>query len=181
MKLQNYSTQRESLFNTIKSEMAPGTVDVCTLCPTRWTVRADAMKYIIQNYAILQELWEQAANIVHDTETIARIGGVASQMQCFDFFFGLALGEHLRHTDNLSRTLKKNCSASEGQVVADMTKKTLLHITSAVIQKHCVWAYAHKNRRLCNSGYSDDPHKSLYSSKTEGTIALTLSTTMQER
>ena len=109
--------------------MAPGTPGVRTLSPTRWTVRADSMQSIIQNYSVLQELWDQAADIVHDTETIARIRGLASQMQCFYFFFGLVLGEVLhRHTDNLSRTLQKSCSASEGQIVADMTKRTLFSI-----------------------------------------------------
>ena len=130
-KLVKYSPRRENLFHSIKGEMAPGTPGVRTLCPTRWTVRADSMQSIIQNYTVLQELWEQAADIVHDTETIARIRGVASQMQCFDFFFGLVLGEILlRHTDNLSRTLQKSCSASEGQIVADMTKRTLSGIRS---------------------------------------------------
>ena len=127
-KLVKYSPRRENLFHSIKGEMAPGTPGVRTLCPTRWTVRADSMQSIIQNYTVLQELWEQAADIVHDTETIARIRGVASQMQ---FFFGLVLGEiPLRHTDNLSRTLQKSCSASEGQIVADMTKRTLSGIRS---------------------------------------------------
>ena len=52
---------------------------------------------------------------MRDTETIARIRGVASQMSTFDFFFGSAFGEILlRHTDNLSKALQKPCSASEG-------------------------------------------------------------------
>ena len=38
------------------------------------------MEGIIKNYQILQELWEKAADIMRDTETIARIRGVASQM-----------------------------------------------------------------------------------------------------
>ena len=47
-------------------------------------------------------------------------------MSTFDFFFGLTFGEILlRHTDNLSKALQKPCSASEGQIVADMTKRTL--------------------------------------------------------
>ena len=47
-------------------------------------------------------------------------------MQSFEFFFGLVLAEILlHHTDNLSKTLQKNYSASEGQRVADMTKRTL--------------------------------------------------------
>ena len=129
-KLVKYSPRRESIFNEIKEEMKeemePGSPGIRTLCPTRWTVRADAMESIIKNYQVLQELWEKAADIIRDTETIARIWGVASQMSTFDFFFGLAFGEILlRHTDNLSKALQKPCSASEGQIVADMTKWTL--------------------------------------------------------
>jgi len=125
-KLVKYSPRRESLFNEIKEEIEPGSPGIRTLCPTRWTVRADAMESIIKNYQILQELWEKATDIIHDTETVARIRGVASQMSTFDFFFDLVFGEILlRHTDNLSRTLQKPCSASEGQIIADMTKRTL--------------------------------------------------------
>ena len=123
-KLVKYSPRRESLFRHIKGQLAPDTPGVRVLCPTRWTVRADSMESTMKNYTVLYELLEQAAAIVHDTETIARIRGVASQMLSFDFFFGLVLGELLlRHADNLSKTLQKNCSASEGQRVAAMTKK----------------------------------------------------------
>ena len=67
--------------------------------------------------------------MVHDSEVIARIRGIASQIQLFDFF-GLVLGENLlRNTDNLSRTLqKKNYSASEGQLTAHRTKDVLKSI-----------------------------------------------------
>ena len=112
------------------------------------------MQSIIQNYSVLQELWEQAADIVHDSETIARIRGVASQMQCFDFFFGLVLGENLlRHTDNLSRTLQKSCSASEGQAVADMTKRTLLGIRS----EQCFDLFWEKVNRMAGEVDISDP------------------------
>ena len=36
----------------------------------------------------------------------------------------------LCHADNLSRTLQKPCSASEGQSIADMTKRTLQKMRS---------------------------------------------------
>ena len=93
------------------------------LCPTRWTVCAASMHSVIQNYSVLQELWEKAVDVVRDTETIARIQSVAAQMTFFDFFFGLMLGEMLlRHCDNLSKTLQNpHLSAAEGQTVADMT------------------------------------------------------------
>lgn len=131
-KLIKYSPRRENIFRDIKDNVAPGNPGVRVLCPTRWTVRADSMHSIIQNYSIIQRLWDEAVEIVHDSETIARIRGVASQMQTFDFYFGLVMGECLlRNVDNLSKTLqKKSFSASEGQLVASQTKKTLLSMRS---------------------------------------------------
>ncbi len=95
-------------------------------------MKADTLKSIICNYSTLQELWNQAVEIVQDSDTTARIGGIAAQMKLFDFFFGLVIGENLlRITDNLSQTLqKKNYSAIEGQVTALQTKKMLMHMRS---------------------------------------------------
>ncbi len=129
-KLVKFSPRRDNLFNKLKNEMSPGNPGIRVLCPTRWTVRAESMDSIVRNYSVLQELWDEAVSLVHDSEVIARIRGVASQMQLFDFFFGLVLGENLlRNTDNLSRTLqKKNYSASEGQLTAHRTKDVLKSI-----------------------------------------------------
>uniref|UniRef100_A0A1X7U3E0 DUF4371 domain-containing protein n=1 Tax=Amphimedon queenslandica TaxID=400682 RepID=A0A1X7U3E0_AMPQE len=85
-KLVKYSPRSECLFKSIKGDITPGSPGIRVLCPTRWTVRADSMQSIIQNYSILQELWEKAAEIVHDSKTIASIRGVESQMRLFDFF-----------------------------------------------------------------------------------------------
>ena len=67
-----------------------------------------------------------------DTESQARILGVSAQMQTFQFFYGVVLGELiLRHCDNRSRTLQKeSISAAQGQEVADLTVKTLRSIRS---------------------------------------------------
>ena len=56
-----------------------------------------------------------------------RIIGVASEMEMFDYLFGVSLGDLiLRHSDNLSRTLQKAAiSAAEAQEVAKMTLETL--------------------------------------------------------
>ncbi len=68
------------------------TPGVRVLCPTRWTVRADSLKSILDNFKVLQELWEEAIDSVKDTEMKARINGVASQMKTFDYYFGICLG-----------------------------------------------------------------------------------------
>ena len=102
------------------------------LCPTRWTVRADSLKSVLDNYIVLQELWEEAEKTTKDSDITARVIGVASQMTNFDFYFGVYLGEMiLKHSDNLSRTLqKKDLSAAEGQHIASLVKATLQSIHS---------------------------------------------------
>ena len=103
------------------------TPGIRSLCPTRWTVRADSLSAIISNYSILQSTWDNALHVARDTESKARIHGVSSQMTTFDYYFGTLLGELvLRHSDNLSRTLQhKSISAAEGQHVAAMVVNTI--------------------------------------------------------
>ena len=48
------------------------------LCPTHWTVRADALKSVLDNYAVLQELWQLSYDQSKDSEIRARIQGIAA-------------------------------------------------------------------------------------------------------
>lgn len=106
------------------------TPGIRVLCPTRWTVCANALATILSNYEVLLSTWDEAVDVVADTESKARIHGVAAQMKTYDFVFGATLGEMiLRHSDNLSQCLqKKTISAAEGQQVAKMVISTLQSI-----------------------------------------------------
>ena len=53
---------------------------------TRWTVRCGAFVSIIQHYEELKELWKWCLKEYKDTETKARIIGVQTQMNKFNFF-----------------------------------------------------------------------------------------------
>ena len=128
-KLVKYSPRRQEIFHQVKQKMissndGPG---ISVLCPTRWTVRAESLCSIMKFFYALQCTWEEAAEIVKDSETKARIKGVAVQMNSFNYIFGNLLGEMLlKHADNLSRTQqKKSLSAAEGQTIAGMTVDTL--------------------------------------------------------
>ena len=130
-KLVKLSPRRGTIFQRLKDELAPLDPGIRVLCPTRWTVKAEALKSIVDNFEVLQHLWEESLEYVKESEMRARILGVSDRMMKFDFFFGAILGETvLSHSDNLSRTLQKgDISASEGQGVAEMTVtclKTLL-------------------------------------------------------
>ncbi len=85
-KLIKYSPQRERLFEDITDEISSCSPGIRALCPTRCTVRADSMKSIIDTYNVLNGVWEKACEIVKDTDTIARIRGIAAQMTSFEFF-----------------------------------------------------------------------------------------------
>ena len=87
----------------LKSELAPSTPGFRTLCPTRWTVRALSLQSVIDNYEVLNALWDTVKDSVTDSEVRARIIGIEATMSRFDFLFGAVLGERLlKHTDNLS-------------------------------------------------------------------------------
>ena len=121
------SPKRDSLFQKLKSELAPDSPGFHVLCPTRWTVRASSLQSVLDNYEVLLGVWNEALSLQLDVEMRARITGVNTQMHTFDFLFGVSLGNLLlRHTDNLSKTLQhKSLSAAEGQRVAKLTLDVL--------------------------------------------------------
>ena len=85
---------------------------------------------MVDNFAVLQELWDVALDVSNDSEARARIGGMEANMKTFDFAFGLVLGQRLlAHTDNLSKSMQSpKMTASEAQHLANLTCQTLLKI-----------------------------------------------------
>ena len=134
-KLIKFSPRRDGIFQSIKETLPAGsTLGVRVLCPARCTIRAESICSIIANYEALEMSWDEAkpSTATHDTETKARIQGVAAQMRTFEFFFGSMLGELvLKHTDNLNKTLQHaSTSAAEGQQVTAMMVATLNSVHS---------------------------------------------------
>ena len=103
------------------------------LFSTRWTVRAESLKSILENYTALQELWDAALETGLDNEVRSRITGVNAQMESFNYFFGTSVGELvLKHGDNLSKALQnESISAAEGQRLASLAVTTLTKIRDA--------------------------------------------------
>ena len=73
IKLIKKSPRRDAVFKKIKDQLAESTMGIRVLCPTRWTVRAQALQSIITNYNALQTLWEESLTFVKDTEMKSRI------------------------------------------------------------------------------------------------------------
>ena len=128
-----FSPKRENLLGEIKENLegpeseAKGMIG---LCPTRWTVRASCFQRILDNYTALLQEWTISLDEKLQSDIRGRIIGCQAQMNTFDFFFGLNLGQRLfSHTDNLSKTLQQTkMSAVSGKRVAVLTKEVLKKI-----------------------------------------------------
>ena len=72
-KLVKCSPKRDALLQQIKQDVQAGIPGIRVLCPTRWTIRADSIKSILENYVYLLELWDEAYEETKDTDTKARI------------------------------------------------------------------------------------------------------------
>ena len=114
------------MFQQLKTILAPDTPDVGVLCPTRWTVKADSLRSIVDNYLVLSKRWSEALDLVRDSETQSHIRGVAAHMADFDYF-GVSVAETiLQHCDNSSQTLQHiEMSAAEGQSVVALSLQCL--------------------------------------------------------
>lgn len=71
-KLVKYSPKRDVLFENLKSKLAPDTPGFRVLCLTRWTVRAISLQSVLDNYSVLQELWEESKDKASDLSVKAR-------------------------------------------------------------------------------------------------------------
>ena len=79
-KLIKKSPHRDAIFKRPKEEMATDSPDIRFLCPTRWTVRAEALKSVLDNFDVLLRLWDESLEIVKDTEMKASIQGVSAKI-----------------------------------------------------------------------------------------------------
>jgi len=92
-KLITFSPWWDATFKKFKAEsdsnLERKTMGIRVLRSTCWTVRADSLFSIIENYSMLHNTWDEALEISRDTEDKARIQGLQSQMIKFDFLLGV--------------------------------------------------------------------------------------------
>ena len=82
----------------IRAETKNESRGVHAFCPTRWTVRGEALAAVINNHAELMELWDWSLIVSKDTE-IKAIRGVQSMMTTFNFYFGQYPGRATSEVD----------------------------------------------------------------------------------
>ena len=89
-KLILYSPKRYRIFQQCKQELSPEGTGLRPLCPTRWTVRTEALNSLIRNYSAMAQALQQISDESHD-DYGRRANGILCQLQRFDTFFGIKL------------------------------------------------------------------------------------------
>ena len=130
-KLIKKSPKRDAIFQKLKQDLATGTPRFSVLCLTRWTVHAASLQSVLE---VLLSVWEESKNSQIDSEMMARIIGIETQMLTFNFLLGISLGTLiLQHSDNLSKSLQHDTiTAAEGQQLAKQTIDVLKSIRKEV-------------------------------------------------
>ena len=127
-KLIKKSPKREARFNKLKEEIGSTNTSIRAFSRTRWTVKANSIKSIIDNYSLLIQTFEQdLEESKMPLEMSTRIRGIVSIMTKFSCFFSFKLAYFiLRHTDSLATKIQKSdLNAAQGFELAMMTVATL--------------------------------------------------------
>ena len=77
VKLIKKSSQRDAMLQNLRQQLPESTPGIRVLYPTRWTERAKAVQSIIDNFQVLQEVWDESLDVVKETEIPGRIMGVS--------------------------------------------------------------------------------------------------------
>ena len=94
-----YSPKREEASSRLKNDNAAGNFGNTILCPNCWTIRGALSQSILDNWAVSQELWYAILKGRVDSGARSQVIDIQTQMQSFNFFFGIQLGVLvLRHT-----------------------------------------------------------------------------------
>ena len=134
--LVKYSPKREQKLESIKVtyEEDEAVNRISKLSKTRWTVRANCFQRIIDNYSFYYELCDEClkeSGLKRDVKS--RIIGCNSQMETFDFYFGLKLGKLLYSpTNKLSQTLQsEKMSTVSSKRLAKLAVETISNLRNS--------------------------------------------------
>ena len=120
------SPKRLAQFRHLQEELSPGSPGLKPLCPTRWTVRVEALHAVIMNYSVLrcelEKIGEESCG-----EASRKSLGVLSIMERLTTFFGLKLSFLIFSAmEQLSKTLQyKDINAQEVSTAVNAAKRFL--------------------------------------------------------
>ena len=120
------SPKRLAQFRHLQEELSPGSPGLKPLCPTRWTVRTEALHTVIMNYSVLRSELEKIGEESYG-EASRKSLGILAIMEKFTTFFGLKLSFLIFSAmEQLSKTLQyKDINAQEVSTAVNAAKRFL--------------------------------------------------------
>ena len=85
------SPKRLNIAEKLSFDLSINSSRLKPLCPTRWTIRASSMNSLLVNYQLVKSVMEEVLEQRGDSGV--RASGWVNQMENFQTFFGLKLGE----------------------------------------------------------------------------------------
>ena len=70
------SPKRDAMLQKIRKDISLEYPGFIVLCPTKWTIKAESMKNILDNWVALQQVCDESLNEILDAEIKGRIIGV---------------------------------------------------------------------------------------------------------
>ena len=123
VQLINKSPKRKHLFSEKLTNHESVHKGLKPLCPTRWTVRAEALDAVLKQYKVIIETMEEVHSTTHD-EYGMKAGGIVTALEKFDTLFGLQLGHLLFGcAENTSKVLQaKDLLIQEAMSAVNVTR-----------------------------------------------------------
>ena len=117
------SPKRTHLFNEKLMQSEGPKCGIKPLCPTRWTVRTEAMDAVIKQYSVIMDTMEEVNQTTRD-EYGLKAGGILAALEKFEMLFGLKLGHLLfSAAEQTSRVLQaKDTSVQEAVSAVNATR-----------------------------------------------------------
>ena len=79
----------EGAFNRLRGDTTPGNSGNRTLRSIRWLIRGTLLQSSLDNWDVFQGLWDGILEGKVDSEIRGQVIGIQTQMQSFNFFFGI--------------------------------------------------------------------------------------------
>ena len=109
----NRCPKRTHLFNEKLIQSEGAKCGIKPFCPTRWTVRTEAMDTVIKQYSVIMDTME-VNQTTHD-EYGPKAAGVLAALEKFEMLFGLKLGHLLFSASEQQGYYKQKTELSKKQ------------------------------------------------------------------
>jgi hypothetical protein len=123
------SPKRLSALKKLQHDMLKTSKSLRPLCPTRWTVRADALSSILENYEVLIETMEEIRSTPGPSDVTSKAGGILFNLLRFSTLFSLTVGtETFSVTDFIATKLQ--AKDTDARTAQDLFEICITHLAA---------------------------------------------------